>query len=41
MNTQAIGYGCAGVAILCFGSNFVVTKYSKTGDGACGPGPQG
>jgi len=31
--TNPIGFLFAGIAVLCFGSNFVVTKKYKTGDG--------
>eukprot|EP01012_Entosiphon_sulcatum_P011968 TRINITY_DN1744_c0_g1_i1.p1 TRINITY_DN1744_c0_g1~~TRINITY_DN1744_c0_g1_i1.p1 ORF type:complete len:464 (+),score=70.79 TRINITY_DN1744_c0_g1_i1:1212-2603(+) len=30
---QAIGFLCAGIAVLCFGSNFVPVKKFETGDG--------
>jgi hypothetical protein len=30
---SAVGFGCAAVAVLCFGSNFVPVKQYKTGDG--------
>jgi len=33
MSGQAIGFACAGVAVICFGSNFVPVKKFETGDG--------
>jgi len=33
MSDQAIGFACVGVAVVCFGSNFVPVKKFDTGDG--------
>jgi len=33
MSGQVIGFACAGVAVICFGSNFVPVKKFETGDG--------
>jgi hypothetical protein len=30
---EAIGFLCAGIAVVCFGSNFVPVKKFETGDG--------
>eukprot|EP01119_Soliformovum_irregulare_P011423 TRINITY_DN2853_c0_g1_i1.p1 TRINITY_DN2853_c0_g1~~TRINITY_DN2853_c0_g1_i1.p1 ORF type:complete len:360 (+),score=72.67 TRINITY_DN2853_c0_g1_i1:268-1347(+) len=33
MSSEAIGFGAVGVAVLCFGSNFIPIKKFETGDG--------